>query len=93
MVLSTPKYEIHKTLCVSTGHLPREEADKLTARGLEVTQDSYGYELYCSPDDEFGNDYHPNVSALMKLAKEQECDYVRFDSDGPVLEGFEVFEW
>lgn len=34
-----------------------------------------------------------SIEALFRLAREQGCDYLHLDQDGPLVEGLPVFDW
>lgn len=88
------QYDIFKILVVSTAHLPRDEADKLTAQGLQITQDVYGYQVYaCHTDDYEDTEFPVEIRNLTALARDLDCKYLRFDRDGPTLPDFPVFDW
>ena len=97
--------EIHKTLVVSTAHLTKEVAEMYNAFG---TEDEYpcdlmrprwvrneGWMLYV-PETITGLDVinTPDcISDVIAVAIKNKCQWIMFDSDGPLIEGLPVFKW
>lgn len=82
---------IEKMLVVSTAHLtgPYEiEACSL----LYYELDHGGWLVYCR--DEHGRDnLNDGAEAILEIAKDQGCVWVKFDPDGPELEGIKTYDW
>lgn len=38
-------------------------------------------------------EYPENIGKLLRLAKNLNCDFLRLDADGPVLENLPTWEW
>ena len=93
-----PEYEIHKTLMISTAHVRGLDAQRLEDGehgGVAYTLDEYGFLLWVEKDGE-GTSFPPLSDALrncIKIAREQGCQYLRLDRDGPVYDGLETFDW
>ena len=91
-------YEINKELVLSTAHMPEwltKEFDEYeTEEGslLEISFDPlpYGYRVYTGYDT---FDYPKELIAPIKLALSLGCKWLVFDSDGPVVEGLQQWEW
>lgn len=94
-------YEIHKTLMVSTGHVTEGDCRRLEdgeAGGISYTLGEYGYLLWIpeSPPAIPATNFAPLSDAVrgcIKLAREQDCQYLRLDRDGPYYDGLERFDW
>ncbi len=100
---------VRNCLDLSTAHVSRETMDLLEAVGfartdgtpydgsLSVKADLYGCFVHV-PEAELeetltDGDLPGDLQATFKLARENGCDYVLFDADGPAHPDLEVFEW
>lgn len=90
---------IQKILVLSTGHLSKETAEKFNSNqdnahwpdnlGVPIP---YGY-LIPAEIETYEGDVAPEVKACAKYAHDQGAVFVRFDCDGPAVDGLETFEW
>ena len=88
--------EIHKTLVASTGHLIN--ASEIPESSLIFYDLEFGWLLFIGesgypasyPNPE---DLNPEAAKLVRIARENGCDWIRFDCDGPVVEGVGTFDW
>lgn len=89
-------YEIERSLVLSTAHISEATAallgDHSEAEDFNVVVYAveYGWLVWADSADFAGA---PELSALLKLAREQGCKWIRFDQDGEVVEGLPTFEW
>ena len=82
-------FEIHRTLMLSTAHLPFREVD--TVEGEAILSGEYGWLVYVFSDIDASAT--PSLAAAVALAIREKCDFVRFDSDGPLAAQLPSFEW
>lgn len=96
----TEALEFGKYIVLSTCHIPEGLNEVLSSDG--TTQDEYGYWIYVPLDnygeDEYGCDdgedeNYEFLNPLFDLARRCECHYIRLDSDGPIVDGLEVYSW
>lgn len=82
--------EIERTLVCSTANLPKEVIEALCATYACL---DYG-EGILVPTTE-GIFTYSNLVVILNYAREaQGCDWVRFDRDGPLLDGgFPTWDW
>lgn len=87
-------YEIEKTLVLSTGHIKKSDADKLTKEGqLTVWQSQFGFILYTGYDKTAYQHYSIHLRYLIKLARSLGCSYLKLDADGELNDNLECFDW
>jgi hypothetical protein len=93
------KYEINKELVVSTAHLKQETAKAMddVDSAISWTRDNveYGYLVYV-PNEGYADedeDFPEEMRAVVKLARSLGCKWIRYDCDGPELDGFAKFDW
>ncbi len=95
--------EFERTLVLSTSHLPKDEATQIDGddRVLAVSWE-HGWWIHVSEDasdDELdragvnGERSLPHLAALIRIARAEECDWLRLDSDGPHHPFFPRFSW
>ncbi len=82
-------FEIHRTLMLSTAHLKPTELDQLEHHSSMSGED--GWLLYTGRD--IDSKSAPTLTAAVALALRENCVFIRFDSDGPLVEELPVFEW
>jgi hypothetical protein len=101
--MAKQELEIEKTLVVSTGHVTKRDMERLRA----VSQDLYPsmyllvldggpfVSVYLCGEDEALGSMSPAFRELFSWAKQHQegFTYLKLDADGPVLEGFQTFEW
>ncbi len=82
---------IEKMLVVSTAHLygPYEVPSKSY---IYYELDGYGWLVYCALKPESGL-LNEGAEAVLEMAREQGCVWVKFDPDGPVVEGIKTYDW
>lgn len=81
--------EITRMLTASTAHVtPMMMA---TNPDLVHTQFESGWILYIPEKVE--EDRQEPLRKLLSLAKEQGCQWILLDSDGPLIDDLETFEW
>jgi hypothetical protein len=59
--------------------------------GLMVWE--YGWMLYCGGHGDEVPEMFPELPAIFAKARAHGCEWVRFDCDGPEVEGLAVFDW
>lgn len=105
-----------RILILSTGHLPKAEADLLEDGSCQPSrrklppglldyvvcaEDEYGWFVYVPHDDEDSlrdiakpdGDNMPVLARVLRHASRLGADWIKFDSDGPTLEGLDLFDW
>jgi hypothetical protein len=80
--------KIKKELVVSIEHQPgRDFLESDACEGFEWEELRYGVRISTGSDD-----YPPELSAVVALAKEQGCDSILFDAAGPEVEGLPLYD-
>ena len=92
-----PDPNVRRVLDVSTGHLTGIERERLRdAKLVNQTMDGiYGGMIYVSDLDTVGarpDGMSDTLWAIVEYASLRGCAYILFDSGGPALRGFRVFE-
>lgn len=101
------KYEIHKTLVVSTGHITKEDSEFLSVPHpsslIIYPMGDYGWWIFvgergmrdCDMSDEEVIDEggSEDLVRLIKLAREQGCTWLMLDRDGPVYDDLNEYHW
>lgn len=89
--------EISKMLTVSLSHL--SDLDIVILKTLNHLEDEYSYITYTLYGDttvdeqeiyEFNSEFLKNSKQLInlfQLARDNKCHWIRFDIDGPIIEG------
>jgi len=96
--------EFQKILVLSTAHLTEEDNDFLSneeySENLDCVIDEtpYGWMVHISKNkDELFSEVHrllsENFRKAMELAFINDCDWVRFDCDGNVVEELKSYDW
>lgn len=89
--------EVEVIPIVTTAHLTAEEADAPADGWPAYTLTGvYGAVSYCCCPEEWSDEDRerfPNLANVGRWAKSHGFHYVRFDRDGPTIDGLEVFEW
>lgn len=98
--------EVEKNLVVSTGHITANDAKVLERAARSPERDLLVYaedewmmiHLDTMRQDDADLDFDDLSMALHKIVKfaadrSEGFTYIKFDADGPVLEGFRVFDW
>jgi hypothetical protein len=88
-------YEVEKNMVCSTCHVTKKDmskvdhdADIVSVKTDNWTQVNLGQEL-----DEFPSGYSKSFYNLIKFAKSQGFDNLKFDGDGPIMVGFAKYDW
>lgn len=100
----TPEYDIASVLTASTSHISAWEYETV-ANIWETAATEYGLWLHViSTGDTISNFSgngvfnapdvvaFPNLMNLLNLARSLQCDWLRLDADGPVIDHFAVFD-
>ena len=100
--------EIASMLTASTGHITREENETLfpeeakDPHNIIVYDLKYGWLLYVSKPSKDHPDWDPTPNlevlsegarAIVALAQEHGCLWVKFDRDGPLYESLPNYSW
>lgn len=94
--------ETHQILTVSTKHITLDENNELNIAARDssgVMAGSYGFLVFV-PSKPPPYDVTPvkgppseGFKACLQLARDNGCDYLMLDSDGPVIEGIPEYDW
>lgn len=89
---------IFQVLDVSTQHVTEKDCAALADAGSALPVfplADYGFLVYAHDADENweADEMSPEFFAVLTLALAQNCDYVRFDRDGPVYDDLPTFDW
>ena len=99
------KLEIEKNLVVSTGHISKDDNDRLeTDSSSNLTPDlviykyQYGFFIFISDEleesiDRLRSNYTEALCNLLTLAKANGCRYLKLDRDGQTFPELPVFDW
>lgn len=82
-------FEIHRTLMLSTSHLAK--SDLGIVEETSSLSGEHGWLIYVFMDIE--PKAAPSLAAAVALAIREKCDFVRFDSDGPVVDELPSYAW
>jgi hypothetical protein len=100
--MSTPNFEIHNLLVLSTSHILQEDADLIAG---EVFPGKGGDEVsllvYCGEpgDGSFAEEtaqaahYSGAFLQALALARRLGCRYLLFDNAGPTVDELPTFDW
>ena len=87
----THNLEIARMLTVSTGHIKTIDIlNDLEATEATMISDD-GIILYIG--DCTWKKFTPELEQFVKLCRENDCDYLRFDCDGPEVKGITIYTW
>lgn len=97
--------EIARMLTISTAHISKETADLLAGDvdfGIDVcwgaclsvyNKGDYGWLVFADA----ANTGHPgmpaDLAACLRLAQENDCEWLCLDRDGDVVESLPVYDW
>jgi hypothetical protein len=99
--------EIHKTLVLSTAHMTEADSNLLPYAdecGLVVYElDEYGWMIYVN-DEYLRNestplslselsDFSDGFKQAIKLAQDNDCEWLRFDRDANTVDELPEYEW
>ena len=82
---------IEKMLVVSTAHLSGPYEIEVCGL-LYYDLDHGGWLVYCGDDYERGR-LNDGAKAVLEIARNRGCLWVKFDPDGPELEGIRTYDW
>ncbi len=82
-------FEIHRTIILSTGHLDPRELPQLEDHASMSSDD--GWLLYTGRD--IDPNTAPTLTAAVALAVREKCVFIRFDSDGPLVDELPTYDW
>jgi len=88
--------EIWKVFVLSTAHATKEDLEKAQIWITDMgAADQYGVWIYAAIDREYfaNRGFSDAFWNCLNTALQNECTYVRFDRDGPVLNSLETFDW
>lgn len=93
----TRQLEIDRVLICTTAHLADSDVQQLFEEetGLVVYEmGEYGYMILARElDADEQRQHSDNLEKLFVFAREQGCDWIRFDRDADEIEGFTVYDW
>lgn len=91
---------VFKVLDISTGHMTKEDAEKLSLNDPDKTLglpsyelDEYGWLVYIGEMEDNWANMSPEFNKVLTLANDLGCDYVRFDRDGREYPELPSFDW
>lgn len=92
--------DITRCLTIATSHITEETDAKLCepnwcgTMGLSVyDKEDYGYWIWCDIDTETIARLPEDLRACIKLAKENNCDWLCLDCDGCEVDGLPTYVW
>ena len=101
--------EFEKNLVISAGHISYKDSLRLKfdtnnryeSYSLIVNENPYGWDVHLDQDSEsidamdkkIANNYSEAFGKVIKLARENDCHWVKFDADGPFYANMEIFNW
>ncbi len=83
--------EFDKVLVASTAHVPTDVY--LDNGDTRLLRTSYEFGWFVYLDMDILAEWAPAIAPIAEFAKEQGCNWIRFDRDGPFIKGFKVWEW
>jgi len=88
-------FERRNVLVLSTAHLTRETRDAISAGHSYPILASfpYGWYVHVAADggDTLQDAIRPDLAAAIEFARRLACDEIKFDCDGPVVEGLRAY--
>jgi hypothetical protein len=82
--------EITKMLVISTGHLTEDTCNNWQSGTRFFDKGEWGFFANVGDEDE---DLPSDLRSCMALARANECDWIMFDCDGPLLKELPYYEW
>lgn len=85
-------FEIRPFLTLSTSHISLATSEWVSFPGnINGGEMPYGWFLWCftEPPEDLPDD----LRDVFSFARENNCDYVYLDQDGPTIDGLATFEW
>jgi hypothetical protein len=94
-------YEIDRMLHASTGHATQEDIERAQqSNGPDIVgyQFEYGVLVLIPNENNFAdillhNKWSEGFVKTLQLARNQNCQWVKFDQDGPVYEDLILYDW
>ena len=101
------EYEIQKTLVVSTAHITSMDSDQLgddANSNLSVDlivscYNEFGHSIWVPETEDPNREkdiarvYSQAFMKLLEITREQRCQYLRVDRDGPIYDNLPTYEW
>ena len=96
--------DIRRTLVLSTCHIAQldaEKGDRVDHQGC-LNKLDYGFSLYVGSQSKGSREhvsaqlrehYSTDFEPILKMAWNNDCTYIEFDSDGPEMETLARYEW
>ena len=94
--------EINKYLCCSTGHMSKEDSEKLRGEPFSHHSYEFGDFIYVNSDEECFKDqikeytdagFSKDFINLIKMTRDIGCVFLQLDCDGPVYDDLPVYDW
>jgi hypothetical protein len=82
---------IEKMLVTSTAHLT-DQYEVERSGYIYYEMDDYGWMVYCCSESD-GNRLNAGAEVILEIARSQGCIWVKFDCDGPEIEGIKTYNW
>lgn len=82
-------------LTVSSAHVTKRDGEKMSQWEWPVIMKGEFGSIFLTMKvaKRISGKYSKHLHSLLRLARDNDCEYLRVDADGPVLEGFPVFDW
>lgn len=92
--------DITRCLTIATSHITEETDENLRKgdwcgqMGISVYDKAeFGYWIWCGTDFDSNSTIPEDLMACIKLAKENNCDWLCLDCDGCEVDGLPTYEW
>lgn len=91
-LLEVTRTNVRKFLDLNVGHIPHTVwRDSVRMDELSAMEGKYGWLLHVPDDADDDEDRWLEMLPVIKYARSLDCDYVLFDSDGPIDENLTFF--
>lgn len=100
------KPEIARIMTISTGHIDKKSADlldscvdalsegELPEVPLTVIEKAgYGWIVCVTGTDDIADELPKPLADCLKYARDNECEWLAIDADGPTMDDLPVYEW
>lgn len=87
---------IVKSLVISGNHIPEEDMIRIDCSGFEdiaCSRDEFAFTLYINEDTDYSTELHQQTRDLIRFAKNNEIEQIRFDCDGDVVPSLIKFNY
>lgn len=99
--MALKQYLIDRVLHASTGHMTEDDLIRAQdSNGPLIVGYKYEYGVFVLVPDEnnfadilLHNKWSEGFIKTLQLARNQGCQWVKFDQDGPVYEELHVYDW